>query len=67
MAGIGGFSIQLALSELGPLSVVLGVTPADRDHCSTPTPGLTINNFVGGVQFFQTLPSLTDPMAAAQR
>ncbi len=61
MAGIGGFSIQLALSELGPLSVVLGVT-LPTGITLDPDTGLTINNFVGGVQFFQTLPSLSDPM-----
>ena len=61
MAGIGGFSIQLALSELGPLSVVLGVT-LPTGITLDPDTGLTINNFVGGVQFFQTLPSLTDPI-----
>ena len=33
--------------------------------CSTRTPGLTINDFAGGVQFFHTLPSLDRPDAAA--
>ncbi|HVP75835.1 MAG TPA: hypothetical protein VMS63_07420, partial [Gaiellaceae bacterium] len=61
MAGIGGFSIQLALSELGPLSVVIGVT-LPTGITLDPDTGLTINDFVGGVQFFQTLPSLDDPM-----
>ena len=61
MAGIGGFKIQLALSELGPLSVFLSVS-LPTGIMLDPDTGLTINNFAGGVQFFQTLPSLTDPM-----
>ncbi len=56
-AGMAGFKLSFGMSELGPLSV--SVT------CSLPTgillepiTGLTINNFVGGVEFFQELVSL---------
>ena len=60
MAGIGGFGIRFALSELGPLSVLLNV---DIPITVEPTSGLTISDFVASVEFFKTLPSIDDPFA----
>jgi hypothetical protein len=60
LPGVVGLGIKLAFSELGPLGVML--------HASTPTgvmiepvTGLTINNFNAGVEFFKTLPSISEP------
>ena len=60
MAGIGGFGIRFALSELGPLSVLINV---DIPITIEPTSGLTISDFVASVEFFKTLPSIDDPFA----
>ncbi|MDB4411102.1 hypothetical protein N9182_00820, partial [bacterium] len=46
MAGIGGFGIRFALSELGPLSVLLNV---DIPITVEPTSGLTISDFTASV------------------
>jgi hypothetical protein len=59
MAGIGGFNIQFALSELGPLGVLLRVNVPITVE---PFTGLTIGDFTGGVEFFKTLPSIEDPL-----
>ncbi|MEW6157129.1 MAG: calcium-binding protein, partial [Verrucomicrobiota bacterium] len=59
-AGLGGFGIKFALSELGPLEVeVRGSIPGGI--ILEPNSGLAINDFVGGVQFFKSLPSIDDP------
>src|SRR5262249_52267268 len=65
MAGMAGFTIQLALSELGPLDVFISVD-LPEGILLDPDTGLSINNFAGGVQFFQTLPNYTDPLQLAQ-
>ncbi|HKI92981.1 MAG TPA: hypothetical protein VJ986_11835, partial [Gaiellaceae bacterium] len=60
-AGESGFTIRFALSQLGPLGVFINVnTPTGI--LLDPDTGIAINNFAGGVQFFHTLPSITDPM-----
>jgi len=62
MLGMGGFTIRLGLSELGPLSVFINVkTPTGV--IIVPQIGLTLNDFSAGVEFFKTLPSIDDPMA----
>ena len=62
MAGMGGFTIRLGLSELGPLQVFINVkTPTGV--LLVPQIGLTINDFTAGVEFFKTLPSIEDPFA----
>ena len=61
MAGIGGFTIQLALSQLGPLDVFVSAN-LPEGILLDPDTGLSINNFAGGVQFFSTLPTITDPL-----
>jgi carbon monoxide dehydrogenase subunit G len=58
---IGPFSIRLALSSLGPLTVFLSVN-LPTGITLDPDTGLTLNNFAGGVQFFHTLPSIEDPI-----
>ncbi|MBN1192526.1 MAG: hypothetical protein JXA36_02365, partial [Coriobacteriia bacterium] len=60
MAGMAGFSIRLALSELGPLGVQLGVSLPTGIIIHPPT-GLCLNDFVAGVEFFKTLPAITSP------
>ena len=59
-SGIGGITIRVGLSELGPLSVAL--------EANLPTPiviyppfGIAINDFFASVEFFKTLPSIDDP------
>ena len=58
--GMAGFSIQLALSSLGPLGVQISVN-LPEGILVDPDTGLSINNFVAGVKFFTSLPSITDP------
>ena len=60
IAGVGGFGIRFALSELGPLSVLLN---ADIPITIEPNSGLTISDFTASVEFFKTLPSIDDPFA----
>ena len=62
LAGIGGLTIRFALSELGPLSVLISAE-VPGGILLEPTTGLTINDFVAGVEFFKTLPSIDDPFA----
>ena len=62
LAGMGGFTIRLALSDLGPLTVFISAT-LPTGILLEPTTGLTLNNFAGGVEFFHTLPSIDDPLA----
>jgi len=59
-AGMGGFSIRLALSELGPLGVFINVTLPAGIPIGAQT-GIAINDFSAGVEFFTTLPSIDDP------
>ena len=63
MAGLGGFTIRFALSDLGPLSVFISVSLPTGGILLEPNTGLTINDFAGGVEFFKTLPSIDDPLA----
>ena len=63
MAGMGGFTIRLGLSELGPLSGVHQRRARRPASCSSRNIGLTINDFSAGVEFFKTLPSIDDPFA----
>ncbi|MBC8508344.1 MAG: hypothetical protein H8D34_26095, partial [Chloroflexi bacterium] len=59
MAGME-FGIRFAFSELGPLGVVLSAkTPTGV--MLVPQIGLVINDFVGGVEFFRSLPSVSEP------
>ena len=60
MGGAGGFSIQIGLSSLGPLSVQLSAS-LPTGILLDPDTGLSINNFIGGVSFFSSLPSITTP------
>ncbi|MDX6411753.1 MAG: large repetitive protein, partial [Gaiellaceae bacterium] len=60
MAGAAGFTIRFALSDLGPLSVFISAS-LPTGILLEPVTGLTINNFAGGVEFFHTLPSITNP------
>ncbi|MFM8572265.1 MAG: hypothetical protein ACKOAU_11770, partial [Pirellula sp.] len=60
LAGIKGFSIQFALSELGPLGVFIQAA-LPTGIMIEPNTGLSINNFSAGVEFFKTLPSIDKP------
>src|SRR3954454_639396 len=62
MAGMGGFTIRLGLSELGPLQVLINVE-VPGGLLLEPITGLSMNDFVAGVEFFKTLPSIDDPFA----
>ena len=59
---MAGFTIRLGLSELGPLQVFINVE-LPGGILLEPNTGLTINDFVAGVEFFKTLPSIDDPFA----
>ncbi|MEP7335472.1 MAG: hypothetical protein ABI717_06790, partial [Actinomycetota bacterium] len=59
-SGIGGFTIRLGLSELGPLSVALSVS-LPTGILIYPPFGLTINDFYASVEFFKSLPSIDEP------
>ncbi|MBT8144808.1 MAG: hypothetical protein KJO55_08905, partial [Gammaproteobacteria bacterium] len=58
MAGLAGFGIRFAMSELGPLGVLINV---DIPIMIVPQIGLTISDFTAGVEFFKTLPEIDDP------
>ena len=62
MPGLAGYVIQLAFTELGPLGVLLSVSTPQGILIHPPT-GLTINDFTASVEFFRSLPSITDPFA----
>src|SRR5207302_5110690 len=62
MLGMAGFGIRFALSDLGPLTLMITVE-LPTGIIFYPPFGLTLNDFVAGVEFFHTLPSITDPMA----
>ena len=59
MPGVGGMTIRLAFSELGPLGVMITAS-TPTGILLEPFSGLTINDFVGGVEFFESLPAITD-------
>ena len=62
--GIGGLTIRLGLSELGPLGVFInGEVPGGI--LLEPNSGLSINDFSAGVDFFTSLPDYTDPFELA--
>ncbi|NBV87825.1 MAG: hypothetical protein EBS01_16490, partial [Verrucomicrobia bacterium] len=61
IAGASGFSIRTAFSELGPLGLFVSVKTATGIMLE-PTTGLTINDFAAEVEFFKTLPSISDPL-----
>ncbi|MEM5775932.1 MAG: hypothetical protein AAGU05_13100, partial [Anaerolineaceae bacterium] len=56
----GGFLIRFALSELGPLGVFITAS-VPGGVLLEPFTGLSINDFSAGVNFFKSLPSITDP------
>jgi hypothetical protein len=54
-----GFQVRFAFSELGPLGVLISVqAPVVVEPVFT---GVTINEFTGGIEFFQALPTITKP------
>jgi hypothetical protein len=54
-----GFMIRFALSELGPLGVLVSVkAPLVVDPVFT---GLTIDEMTGGVEFYTSVPEITEP------
>ena len=59
-AGMAGLTIRLALSELGPLTVQLGMS-LPTGILLEPNTGLSMNDFFAGVEFFKTLPSIDQP------
>ncbi|MBF0452316.1 MAG: hypothetical protein HQK75_16560, partial [Candidatus Magnetomorum sp.] len=59
MPGLGGLGIRFALSELGPLAVLVN---ADIPLTIEPSTGLTLTDFTAGVEFFTTLPDYEDPL-----
>ena len=60
MPGMVGFTIRLALSELGPLGVTI-TSAVPGGIIIEPISGLALNDFTGGVEFFKSLPSVTNP------
>ena len=50
----------MAFSELGPLGVMMTAS-TPTGILLEPTSGLSINDFVAGVEFFKSLPVLTEP------
>ena len=60
MAGVGGFTIKFAVSELGPLGVFISAS-MPGGIVLEPNTGLAINDFSAGVEFFKTLPSIDKP------
>src|SRR5262249_29440436 len=51
MAGLGGFNIQFAMSELGPLGLFISAS-VPGGILLEPNTGLSINDFAAGVDFF---------------
>ncbi len=56
--GVGGFDIKLGLSQLGLLGAYVDI---DAPILLDPDTGLTISNLNGGINFDETLPTITDP------
>ena len=60
IAGTGGFTIRLALTEKGPLGVqITGDLP--EGILLEPISGLKLSGFSGGVEFFKTSPDAFKP------
>ncbi|MFM7072750.1 MAG: hypothetical protein ACKO38_13260, partial [Planctomycetota bacterium] len=54
-----GFQIRFAFSELGPLGVMISVkAPLVVEPVFT---GITIDELTGGIEFFKSLPSVSEP------
>jgi hypothetical protein len=53
-----GVQIRFAFSELGPLGVLVSVR---IPLLIEPMTGLTIDEMTGGIEFFQSLPTITEP------
>src|SRR5262249_48726867 len=60
MAGLGGFNIQFAMSELGPLRLFISAS-VPGGILLEPNTSLSINDFAAGGEFFKTLPSIEEP------
>ncbi|NOS68309.1 MAG: calcium-binding protein, partial [Verrucomicrobia bacterium] len=60
MPGLGGLTIRLALSELGPLGVFINAS-VPGGILLEPNTGLSINDFAAGVEFFKSLPDIENP------
>ncbi len=60
LPAVGGLTIRFGLSELGPLGVLITAS-VPGGIILEPKTGLAINDFVAGVEFFKTLPSIDDP------
>ncbi len=60
LPGLGGLTIRLGLSELGPLGVFISAS-VPGGIVLEPNTGLAINDFSAGVEFFKSLPSIDDP------
>jgi len=65
MPGVGGLTIRLGLSELGPLGVYLAVS-LPTGIMLVPQIGLVMNDFAAGVEFFKTL-AVDRPAGGAAR
>jgi Ca2+-binding RTX toxin-like protein len=63
--GVGGLTIRLALSELGPLGVFVSAS-VPGGIVIEPNTGLAFNDFSAGVEFFKSLPSVDDPALLRQ-
>jgi hypothetical protein len=63
--GVGGLTIRLALSELGPLGVFVSAS-VPGGIVIEPNTGLAFNDFSAGVEFFKSLPSIDDPALLRQ-
>ncbi|MEN9734709.1 MAG: hypothetical protein RLZ45_2704, partial [Verrucomicrobiota bacterium] len=60
VAGLAGFSIRFAISELGPLGVLVSVnSPVGIPIDPTMVTGLAIGSLSAGVDFYTTLPTIT--------
>jgi hypothetical protein len=57
LAGLGGFTVMLGLSQLGPLDAFV---EADVPILLDPDSGLALTGLYAGIQFDTTLPALTD-------
>jgi hypothetical protein len=56
---IGGLSIRFAVTQWGPLGILVN---ANYPIPFEPTTGLSIGNFVGGVELYTTLPDYNHPL-----
>ena len=65
-AGLAGFTIRLALSSLGPLDVFVDIELPEGIVLDPVFTGLAINDFTASVQFFSSLPSITNPLELSE-